>query len=102
MDYSPTIDDIHHVENAAKDFLAANLRSAVDPDEIAAALRVIEALRDIDVSPLVKGMRTDGYGNPITDDQAGWRGQRTWSGAVRLQDDAGAVSALLCRAQTTQ
>lgn len=68
--------------------LAQVLRETTSPDDIEAAVSVLNALASDDLAALTARMTVDAAGNPvvITDEQQ--RAQRVWSNARQLQEDA--------------
>lgn len=75
----------HDPDDRAHDHLAAAAVRTCPPDDIAATLRVLEAMRDEEhLRPLLAQMTRDLSGNPITDTPKQQLAQSTWSIAYEL------------------
>lgn len=86
----------------AHDHLAAMAASTCSPEDIAAALRVLEAMTDEDhLRPLAAQMTRDPYGNPIMDTPEQKLTQGTWSDAHNLSMRLGDVTNALRHAADT-
>jgi len=72
----------------ATEFVAARLADAVDPADVAAALRVMRAAAATDLRDLERKMTTDGLGNPIMVTEEQRHAQAAWSQANDLIDRA--------------
>lgn len=79
----------------ATEFVAARLADAVDPADLAAALRVMRAAAATDLRDLERKITTDGLGNPIMTTEEQRHAQATWSQANDLIDRAGGWRDLL-------
>ncbi len=86
----------------AAEFVAARLADAVDPADLAAALRVMRAVAATDLGDLERKITTDGLGNPIMVTEAQQDAQATWSQAWNLVEEAGGWRDLLGLAESIQ
>lgn len=86
----------------AAEFVAARLADAVDPTDLAAALRVMRAVAATDLRDLERKITTDPLGNPIMVTEAQQDAQATWSQAWHLVEEAGGWRHLLDLADSIQ
>ncbi len=86
----------------ATEFVAARLADAVDPADLAAALRVMRAAAATDLRDLERKVTTDGLGNPIMATEEQRHAQATWSQANDLIDRASGWRDLLNLADSIQ
>lgn len=86
----------------AHDHLAAAAVRNCSPEDIAAAVRVLEAMTDEDhLEPLRAQMTRDPYGNPIMDTPEQQLAQGTWSDAYDLSMRLGNLISALRHAADT-
>lgn len=85
----------------AHDHLAAGAVQASSPEEVAAAVRVLNAMADQALlKPLLAEMTTDISGNPIMDTPDQRLAQCTWSDAQQLTDRLQHITSALSHAAT--
>lgn len=68
-------------DQSAREYLAKQLVAAADPSDLEAALRVLNAVANTSLKPLIDNITSDGSGNPITDTPSRRHAQSTWSSA---------------------
>lgn len=86
-------------EDTAADFLADAVVGVCSPEDVAATLRVLDAMTDQSLTEhLADRMTLDQFGNPVMDTPETAFAQRTWSKATDLADRLRDLRAVLAHA----